>query len=73
MGLVKPKPTSSTPSASEKSSPTFFQPDKGKEESAKSDCQILATSDVSDGELSGGETSGDLDDGKAKKKRGKKS
>ena len=29
-------------------------------------------SDTSDGELSAGKTSGDLDDGKARKKRGKK-
>ena len=75
MGLVELHPTSSTASVSEKSSPSCFQPDKGKEEGVKADCQILMTSDVSDtldGELSDGDISGDSDTGKAKKKKGKK-
>ena len=75
MGLIEPKPTSSTASTSEKSSPTSSQPDKGKEEGAKSNCHILTTSDVSDtsdSEISACDTSGDLDDGKAKKKKDKK-
>ena len=75
MGLVEPKPTSNTVSTSEKSSPTSSQPDKGKYNTTKSDCQILTTSDVSDtseGQVSRGESSGDSDDGKSKKKRGKK-
>ena len=48
MGLVEPPPTSSTASVSEKSSPSSSQPDKGKEEGVKADCQMLMTSDVLD-------------------------
>ena len=75
MGLVELKPTSSTVSASEKSSPTSSQPDKRKHDITKSDCQILITSDVSDtseGEVSRGESSGDSDDRKLKGKEVRK-